>query len=143
MQKDTVKLLRECTAGAKMGESALTLALEKTKSPELRGVLESSLKTHAILGDEAKRLLFSARQKEKEPPKIAQMMSDTKIKTQLAFSPKNTTVASLMTDGCNTGAKSLARAINHHPLASPQARNIAQHLITTEDSLRTSLKKFL
>ena len=143
MKKDTTRLLRECAAGAKMGEHSLALAIEKTKAGELRSTLENSAETHAVLGDEARKMLYSARQSDKQPNPISTLMSDAKIKAACAISPTPKTVASLMTDGCNMGAKSLAKALTKYPEASPEARFLCQRLITAEDNLRDRLRKHL
>ncbi len=143
MKKDTTRLLRECAAGAKMGERSLNLAVAKMKSGELKNTLESASETHAIIGDEARKMLYSARQNEKQPNPISTLMSEGKIKAACAISPKPETIASLMTDGCNMGAKSLTKALAKYPAASPQARFLCQRLITAEDNLRDRLRKYL
>lgn len=143
MNKDTEKLLKECAAGTKMGERALSMVIPHVKSPELKSTLEQSLKCHAIIGDEAKKALFSARRRDKEPNAVAQIMSDVKIKAMLALNGSSSTAASLITDGCDMGAKAISRALNSHPSASPSARELAGRLVAAENSLRISLQKFL
>ena len=143
MKKETEKLLRECTSGTKMGERALSMAIPYVKNAELKSALEESLKSHAIIGDEAKKALFSAHRRDKEPNAIVQMMSDAKMKAMLTFNSSPSTVAGLITDGCDMGTKTLAHALNSHPTADPSARRLARQLIATEDNLRESLRRFL
>ena len=143
MKKDTAKLLCECTAGAKMGERALALAIKNTPAGELKSTLESSAESHAILGDEARKMLHSAHKKGQEPNPVSSFMSEAKIKAACALSPGPKTVASLMTDGCTMGAKSLSKALTKYPAASPEARFLCQRLITAEDNLRDRLRKHL
>ena len=143
MKKETEKLLKECTAGTKMGERALSLAIPYAKNAELKAALEGALKSHAIIGDEAKQALFSARRHDKEPNALVQMMSDAKMKAMLALNGSPATVAGLITDGCDMGTKALAHALNSHPTADPSARRLARQLIAAEDDLREILRRFL
>ena len=46
VEQDTVKLLRECDAGAKMGISAIDDVLEYVRSTELKGYLTDCKKEH-------------------------------------------------------------------------------------------------
>ncbi len=143
MQKDTIKLLHECSAGVKMGERAINLALSHTSAGELKETLEKASEAHAILGDEIKKMLFSAKVGDKEPSPIAQMMSDAKIKTRLTVNSSKANVASIMTDGCNMGAKSISHYLNKYHLASVSSQLLAHRIIRTEDDLRDKLRKFL
>ena len=57
IQEDTVKLLRECNAGIKMGVSSLDEVLPKVQSASLRSSLEKCRQAHGKLGDETHALL--------------------------------------------------------------------------------------
>ena len=70
MKKETEKLLCECTSGTKMGEHALSLALPRVKNSELKSTLETAIQNHAIIGDEARKMLFSAHKRDKSPSGI-------------------------------------------------------------------------
>ena len=59
MENDTVKLLRECNAGIKMGESAISKVLPHAKNKEMKKTLEVCKNTHASLGDETHAKLLS------------------------------------------------------------------------------------
>lgn len=143
MQKDTAKLLRECSQGVKMGERAINLALAHTSGGELKEILENASEAHAILGDEIKKMLFSAKVEDKEPSPLVQMMSDAKIKAHLVVNNTQANVASLMTDGCNMGAKSISHYLNKCRLASVSSQLLAHRIVKSEDELRDKLRKFL
>ena len=143
MNKETEKLLRECTSGTKMGEHALSYALPKTKNSELKSTLENAIKSHAVIGDAARTMLFSAHRREKEPGAFVLMMSDAKMATKMLINNSSSTIASLITDGCDMGTKTLSKALNDFPAADLRARHLANQLITTEDNLRKTLRKFL
>ena len=126
-----------------MGEHALSLALPQVKNSDLKYTLEGAIKNHAIIGDEARKMLFSAHRKDKDPSPIVTMMSDVKMKTMMLVNGSSSTIASLITDGCDMGTKTLSKALNNLPTADLQARHLANKLIAAEDELRKNLRKFL
>ena len=143
MKKETEKLLCECTSGTKMGEHALSLALPRVKNSELKSTLETAIQNHAIIGDEARKMLFSAHKRDKSPSPLLLMMSDAKMNAMMLVNGSSSTVASLITDGCDMGTKTLSKALNNLPTADLQARHLANKLIAAEDELRKNLRKFL
>ena len=50
IEEDTIKLLRECNAGIKMGVSSLDEVLPKVQSASLRNSLEKCRQAHGKLG---------------------------------------------------------------------------------------------
>ena len=79
MENDTVKLLRECNAGIKMGESAISKVLPHAKNEEMKKTLEVCKNTHASLGDETHAKLLSLGAETKDPHPVIRAMSDMKI----------------------------------------------------------------
>lgn len=140
---DTVKLLRECNAGIKMGESALERVIPTTESEQLKDMLNACKDEHATLGDRTHSMLIRHGADTKEPHAIARMMSDAKICTRLAMCESDHSVASLMTDGCNMGVKSLSKYLNRYKGASPEAKDIARKLIESESTLSINMRPFL
>lgn len=140
---DTVKLLRECNAGIKMGKSAIEMTMPKAKSGELRHLLNACKDEHSTLGDRTHSLLLRQGAETKEPHIIAKVMSDAKIYTVMAMSGSDKKIASLMTDGCNMGVKSISTSLNKYKKASPEAKDIARKLIDSESSLEQQLRSFL
>ena len=51
MEDDTIKLLRECNAGIKMGVSTLDEVMEHVRDDKLRNLLAKSKETHTKLGN--------------------------------------------------------------------------------------------
>ena len=114
MNSDTVNLLKECNSGIRMGVSSISRVMPYVKDEKLKTALNASKDEHAILGDEAHKLLLKYKAETKEPHPIARVMSDMKIRGKLMFSENDKTVASLMTDGCNMGVKSLSKYLNEY-----------------------------
>ena len=64
VEQDTIKLLRECNAGIKMGVSSLEDVLDNVKNSDFRKILENSLSEHNRLGDQTHELLSEYNAKE-------------------------------------------------------------------------------
>ena len=75
---------------------------------------------------------------------MAKGMSWLKINSKLTFSDdEDSTVASLIIDGCNMGVKSLNKYINQYPTAKCEVCDIAEKLISVENTLANDLKIYL
>ena len=143
MQTDTIKLLRECNAGIKMGEDAIKQVLPHAKNDELRKTLETCKNTHAALGDETHAQLLSHGADTKDAHPIARAMSSIKICASLMAQETDKKIADLMTDGCDMGIKSLSGYMNKYKNADENAKNIAKRLIASEEYLETKLRNYL
>ena len=66
-----------------------------------------------------------------------------KTNMQLAMNDSDKTIADLITDGCNMGAKSLSRYLNQYKAASEKAKDIAERLIHLEERLVVDLRAYL
>ncbi len=140
---DTEKLLRECNAGIKMGISSIDEVLPSVRDSRLKGILESSRREHADLGDETHDLLLKYDCDTKEPHPIAKGMSWIKTTVKLQLEPGDKTIAGLMTDGCNMGVKSLNGYLNEYGLADSKAQRIAEKLIDIEQRMADSISEYL
>ena len=52
-------------------------------------------------------------------------------------------IASVMTDGCNMGIKTISEYINKYKDASEESRRIAGDLVSTEESFMRDLRHFM
>ena len=143
MENDTVRLLRECDAGAKMGFESIDDVLREVKSEELKGRLMESKDCHSVLTSEIHTALQRFGDDGKDPAVIAVGMSKIKTNAKLAMNHTDATIADLMTDGCSMGVKSLSKYLNQYPAADNEARSIAKRLIEEEERLGNSLRAYL
>jgi len=140
---DTVKLLRECDAGIKMGISSIDDVIYDVKDKSLRDMLDECKRRHEVLSIEVGTLLDDHFESGKNPNPMAKSMSFIKTNVKMMASPKDSTVADLMTDGCNMGVKSLGRYLNQYKNADEKSRAIAKNLINLESSLAVDLRNYL
>lgn len=143
IQEDTIKLLRECNAGIKMGVSSIDEILDEATDRNLTQMLEDTKKEHQRLGSETHRLLNRYGDEGKDPSPVAKSMSWIKTNVMMAVDAGDNTIADLITDGCNMGVKSLSRYLNKYEAADEESKNIAKQLIASEAGLAQGLRSFL
>lgn len=143
IESDTIKLLRECDAGVKMGVKSIDDVILSVKSSELRTALCDSMYEHEVLGNEIRTHLDKLHDEGKDPSLIATGMSWIKTNVKLAMKESDKTVASLMTDGCNMGIKSLNRYLNQYEAADEFSKDIAKKLINLEQKLAEDISGYL
>lgn len=143
VRKDTVELLKECSAGVKMALSAIDEVEPQIQQEAFKKAVEKSRAAHERLGDEAQTLLDASGDTEKEPNAIAKGMSWLKTNAMLAFDPADKTVAKLLVDGCHVGVKSLSRYLNEYEHADAEARELSRRLIAEEQSLGETARRYL
>ncbi len=140
---DTVKLLRECDAGVKMGVESIDDVLDNVKDATFHDLLSVCKYEHQKLGAELGALLDEHSDSGKNPNPVAKSMSWMKTNAKLLADPSDKTIADLMTDGCNMGVKSLSRYINQYTAADEKSKDIAERLVDIELQLTDDIRKYL
>ena len=143
IEQDTIKLLRECDAGIKMGIASIDDVLDHTKSEELNQILAHCKDEHIQLKQEIQDLLNKYQDEGKNPNPIAKSMSWMKTNVKLTMEDSDATIAELMTDGCNMGVKSLSRYLNQYKAAEEKSKDITKRLIHLEAQLACDLRGYL
>lgn len=143
IEQDTIKLLRECDAGVKMGVSSIEDVLDNVQNSEFEKILTKCKDEHEKLDREIQELLDKYEDDGKEPAAIAKGMSWMKTNVMLAMDESDETVADLMTDGCNMGVKSLNKYMNKYKAADEVSKDIAKRLINLEEELVVNIRKYL
>ena len=143
IEQDTIKLLRECDAGIKMGISSIDDVLEYVKSERLKKDLEDNKDEHKKLDRDLQELLDQYHDDGKEPNPMAKGMSWIKTNMKLAMKESDETIADLMTDGCNMGVKSLNKYLNEYCAADEVTKDITKRLINLEEKLAVDIRKYL
>ena len=143
IESDTIKLLRECDAGIKMGVTSLDEVLDDVHDEKLEEALKEYREEHNELQSEILTLLEKYQDDGKEPNPIAKSMSWVKTNAKLVMDESDHTIADLVTDGCNMGVKSLNRYLNQYKAADEKTKNITKKLIRLEEKLTAEVQKFL
>lgn len=140
---DTVKLLRECDAGIKMGVASINDVINDVKSNDFKSLLYDCRNQHEKLQEEIDALLDEHQDDGKNPNPMAKGMSWMKTNMKMAVDGSDKTVADLMTDGCNMGVKSLSKYLNQYKSADSKSKDITSRLIQIEDKLSTDIRQYL
>lgn len=143
IEQDTIKLLRECDAGVKMGVSSIDDVLKYVKDEKLKEILADNKKDHEKLDKKLQTLLDKYKDDGKAPNPMAKGMSWMKTNMKLAFNESDKTVADLITDGCNMGVKSLNEYLNKYEAADEESKDICKKLINLEEKLAVKIREFL
>lgn len=143
IENDTVRLLRECDAGTRMGISSIEDVIGHVSARRLKNTLEKARSDHKELESSIQSLLGQYHDDGKEPGMMAKGMSWVKTNMKLAANESDETIADLMTDGCNMGVKSLSRYLNQYKAADEKSKNIAKRLISLEDQLCSDVRAYL
>lgn len=143
IEQDTIKLLRECDAGIKMGISSIDEVLEYASSDKLRKMLEECKARHEKIKSGLQELLDDYHDDGKEPNPMAKGMSWIKTNVKLAVNESDSTIADLMIDGCDMGVKSLSRYLNQYKAADEKSKNIATELIELEAQLSKDMRGYV
>lgn len=143
IEPDTIKLLRECDAGIKMGTASIGDVLDYVYDETFRKYLADCKNEHEKLKEEIQFLLETYHDDGKEPNPMAKSMSWLKTNMKLTMNESDKTIAGLMTDGCNMGVKSLNQYLNQYEAADEKTKDIAKRLINLEEKLVVEIRRFL
>lgn len=143
VEQDTIRLLRECDAGIKMGVESIEEVVDKVQSQELRQVLVESRHQHDELDREIQQLLAQYQDEGKDPNPMAKGMSWMKTNAMLMMKPSDQTIADLMTNGCNMGVKWLHKYLNEYAAADERSKTIAKKLVNLEQKLAVDIRAYL
>lgn len=143
IEQDTIKLLRECDAGIKMGVASIDEVLDYVHDEKLRTYLADCKQEHDKLKSEIQTLLDEFHDDGKEPNPMAKGMSWMKTNVKLVMDESDSCIADLITDGCNMGVKSLGKYLNQYKAADEKSKDITKRLIKLEEKLAADIRQFL
>ncbi len=143
VEQDTIRLVRECDAGVKMGVESIEEVVDRIQSQKFRQILVESRHQHDELDREIQQLLDQYQDEGKEPNPMAKGMSWVKTNAMLMMKPSDQTIADLMTDGCNMGVKSLHKYLNEYAAADEKSKDITKKLVNLEQKLVVDIRAYL
>lgn len=140
---DTIKLLKECYAGCKMGLKSLEDMVMKVSSEKMKVQLQHSIDRHRKILDNTHILLMENNETDKEPAAMAEAMSYIKTNFKLAVDSSDNEIAELLIDGCNMGIKSVSRYLNKYGATETKVKDMVDELIAMEQKLMDELRFYL
>jgi hypothetical protein len=143
VERDTVRLLRECDSGVKMGISAIDEVIDHVKADRLRSTLSESKRESEQLQTDLQQVLEDYHDEGKDPNPVVQGMSWVKTNWELLIDGTDSKIAELMIDGCNMGIKSLSRYMNQYKAADERSKELAKRLISSEEKLSNNMRQYI
>lgn len=143
MEEDTIKLLKECDAGVKMGITSIDEVLEHVHDEKLKELLKESKENHSKLELELNQELNKYDEDGKEPAAMAKVMSWVKTNVKLMGEEPDSVVADLITEGCNMGIKTLYKYLNQYSNANDKAKKLLGEIVQEEEILSHNLRVYL
>ncbi|MBE6008985.1 MAG: hypothetical protein E7235_07290 [Lachnospiraceae bacterium] len=143
IEQDTIRLLRECDAGVKMGISSIEDVLDDISNKDFKDRLTRAKEEHCVIDGKLEKLLNKYQDEGKDPNIMAKGMSWIKTNVMMTMNNSDETVADLITDGCNMGVKTLNKYLNKYKAADEDSKEITKELIKSEDTLATDIRLYL
>ena len=143
VERDTVRLLRECDSGIKMGITAIDEVIGHVKGGKMQSILRDSKHESERLQTDLQRVLHDYHDEGKDPNPVVQGMSWVKTNWEMLIDGTDSKIAELMMDGCNMGIKSLSRYMNQYKAADERSKDIAKRLISSEEKLSSDMRQYL
>ncbi len=143
IENDTIKLLRECDAGVKMGISSISEVIDRVKSRDFQTILNNNKLEHEKLESQIQQKLIEYKDDGKDPAPMAKGMSWLKTNVMIGMNNTDKTIADLLTDGCNMGVKSLNSYLNEYKAADEYSKDITKKLINLEERLTVDIRDYL
>lgn len=143
IHEDTIKLLRECDAGVKMGISSIEDVLDEIHDSRFKEILITCKEKHKEIDEKLQTILDKYHDEGKEPNMMAKSMSWMETNMKLMMDDSDRKIADIMTDGSNMGVKSLSRYLNQYKAADEESKDIAKKLIALEEKLVQDIRCYL
>ena len=143
MNQDSIKLLKECESGTKMAVDNLNQLLPSVHDGEFRKSLEKYRDAHVSFGDQLHRLLNSGGEEPGLLGSMEKMSARMMTAVKLMLDDSDKKIASMLTDGCGMGIKSISKYLNQYKDAGKQAKDLARNIIRLEESMEETLRAYL
>ena len=143
MNRDTLSLLADCTAGIDLAVSAMDGILPNVKDQVLRRKLQDGIHRHELLRNQTLCLLQQWGGKEKHPSSMTKNMVWLRNNARLAISRDDPTAAELVANGCDQGIRTLCRSRNRYSGADHAAKFLTEQIIACQENLSSGMRSFL
>lgn len=143
IEHDTIELLRECDAGIQMGIGTIDQVKDHVEDEEFCSRLDNYQREYAQLQNDIQQLLHRFNDEGKDPNPIAKGMAWMKTNMTIAFTESDSTIADIITDGCNMGIKSLNKYLNQYKGADESSKDFAKRLISLQERQLVDMRRYL
>lgn len=143
VSQDTVELLKECDAGCKMAIDSMEQISQFVTDDKLKSIITKYNASHIKMEEDIHRMLNNIGAEQKEPNPIAKASAWAQAQIKMMMKGDSKEAASLLTDGCNMGVKSLCEYKNSYKAADDKSISLCENLCDIETSMVKELRDFL
>lgn len=143
VSRDTVELLKECDAGCKMAVDSMEQIGKYVTDDQLKTLITKYNDEHIKMEEDIHRMLNNMGEEEKEPNPMAKASSWIQSEVKMAIKGDTHQAASLLTDGCNMGIKSLHEYKNQYKAADDKSVQMCEKICNIETRMVEDLQSFL
>lgn len=143
MNQDTINLLSQVNAGCKMAIDSMEQVGKSVDDKRIKDIIKKYNDEHIKIEDETHRMLNKAGESDQEPGMIAKTFATMQAKVKLMMKDDIHQAASILTDGCNMGIKSLCEYKNSYKAADEKSVSLCQELCDVETRMMGELQPLL
>jgi len=143
VSQDTVELLKECDAGCKMAVESMEQISKYVTDEQLKTLITDYNGEHIKMEEDIHRMLNNLGEEDKEPNPIAKVSSWLQSEIKMMMKGDTHQAASLLTDGCNMGIKSLHEYKNQYKAADDKSVQMCERVCNIETRMVEDLQSFL
>lgn len=141
--EDTIHLLQETSSGCKMAIDTIDHIESHVEDKQLREIMNKYHESHVDLQQECMRALYEAGVENKEPNAFAQTFATVQSRVKMFMDDDKSMAASILTDGCNMGVKTMSENINKYKNANEDSKMMAERLRNMEERMAGDLQPML
>ena len=143
VSQDTVELLKECDAGCKMAIDSMEQINKHVTDDRLKTLIKKYNGDHIKMKEDIHRMLNNIGADGQEPSPMAKASSWIQSEVKMTINGDSKQAASLLTDGCNMGIKSLCEYKNAYKAADEKSVALCVKLCDIEAGMVEELQEFL
>lgn len=143
LSRDTVELLKECDAGCKMAVDSMEQIGKYVTDDQLKTLITKYNGEHIKMEEDIHRMLNAMGEEDQEPNPIAKASSWLQSEVKMMLKGDTHQAASLLTDGCNMGIKSLHEYKNQYKAADDKSVKMCEKICNIETRMVEDLQSFL
>ena len=143
MNNDTIELLSQVNAGCKMAIDSLEQVKKYVDDKKLVDIIKKYNDAHIKIEDTSHRMLNNAGQEGQEPSLMAKTFAQMQAGIKLLMKDDVHQAASILTDGCNMGVKSLCEYKNSYKAADAKSVQLCEELCDLESRMIVELQPLL
>ncbi len=142
-QNPNTALLNFVAKNCQMGKSSIKQLLPKIEDGEFRRTVESQYREYDEIDDLAVKALARRGSQPEDVGAMAKMSSYLMINAGAMIDNSTAHMAEMMCKGSSNGIIEITKRLSEHHEAEPEARDLAQRLLASEEHNMEELKRYL